>query len=176
MTTTSMNQPKRDRVVVGIDNGLKGGIVALHPVSGILARAPLPLLKYDDKDEVDSQAIIGWAKFWGGDDAIVCIEEPLRHTQSSQAMRSLALNFGRLYGASLMADLQTCRISVKQWQDFMLGKKIPAGKTKEFALRKAKELWPEESWLANRRCRTPHDGMIDAALIARYFIDRHTAP
>jgi len=35
-------------------------------------------------------------------------------------------------------------------------------------LLKARQLWPDETWLASPRCTKPHDGMIDAALIAEY--------
>ena len=50
----------------------------------------------------------------------------------------------------------------------MLGR-VPKGRTKEVALNLANQLEPSENWLANKRCRTPHDGMIDAYLIARYI-------
>jgi hypothetical protein len=49
----------------------------------------------------------------------------------------------------------------------MLGK-VPAGKTKEYALTKARELWPDETFYATARCSTPHTGIVDAALIAEY--------
>lgn len=42
------------------------------------------------------------------------------------------------------------------------------GDTKPRALAKALQLWPGETFLASERCRVPHDGMIDAALIAEY--------
>ncbi len=60
------------------------------------------------------------------------------------------------------------RVSVHKWQKVMLGR-VPKGRTKEVALKLANELEPSENWLANKRCRTPHDGMIDAYLIARYI-------
>ena len=30
------------------------------------------------------------------------------------------------------------------------------------------ELWPDQNWLASPRCRKPHDGMLDSALIAEW--------
>jgi hypothetical protein len=38
-------------------------------------------------------------------------------------------------------------------------------------LAKANELAPDETWLATKRSSTPHDGMVDAFLIARYYLN-----
>jgi hypothetical protein len=53
------------------------------------------------------------------------------------------------------------------WQKVMLPG-CAKGDTKPAALARARQLWPAESWLASPRCSKPHDGMIDAALIAEY--------
>jgi hypothetical protein len=45
---------------------------------------------------------------------------------------------------------------------------VPAGESKKYALAKARELWTNETFYASPRCKTPHDGIVDAALIARY--------
>jgi hypothetical protein len=50
----------------------------------------------------------------------------------------------------------------------MLGR-VPKGKTKEVALMVADKLAPEECWLKSKRASKPHDGLIDAFLIARYI-------
>ena len=63
---------------------------------------------------------------------------------------------------------EVARISVHKWQRAVLGF-IPKGMTKIAALNTAERLAPEENWLKNKRCRTPHDGMIDAYLIAHYY-------
>ena len=41
--------------------------------------------------------------------------------------------------------------------------------TKAYAERVARELVPTENWFATDRSTTPHDGLIDAYLIARYL-------
>jgi hypothetical protein len=46
---------------------------------------------------------------------------------------------------------------------------IPKGKTKQVALETAQNLEPSENWLKNKRCRVPHDGLVDAFLIAHYY-------
>jgi hypothetical protein len=49
---------------------------------------------------------------------------------------------------------------------------IPKGKTKQVALETAQNLEPSENWLKNKRCRVPHDGLVDAFLIAHYYRQR----
>jgi hypothetical protein len=81
----------------------------------------------------------------------------------------MAISFGKLVGMAESHDYENImRVSVHKWQKVMLGK-VPKGRTKEVALNLANQLEPSENWLANKRCRTPHDGMIDAYLIARYI-------
>jgi hypothetical protein len=58
-------------------------------------------------------------------------------------------------------------VQVNDWQPMLLGR-VPKGQTKTYALKAAAGLWPYECWLASTRCTTPHDGMVDAALIAQY--------
>jgi hypothetical protein len=45
---------------------------------------------------------------------------------------------------------------------------IAKGDTKPAALAKAKQLWPEETFLASARSTKPHEGIVDAYLIAEY--------
>ena len=80
----------------------------------------------------------------------------------------MAISFGKLVGMAESNGYPVQRVSVHKWQKKMLGR-MPKGRSKEFALALALSLEPEENWLASKRCRTPHDGMIDAYLIALYI-------
>lgn len=51
----------------------------------------------------------------------------------------------------------------------MLGHLRAPYNTKEAALDVANLLAPDECWLKNERCSKPHDGMVDAFLIAQYI-------
>jgi hypothetical protein len=67
-------------------------------------------------------------------------------------------------------DYQTVRAI--EWQrHFWTKPKMPKGMkfdTKAAALNQAEQLWSGNDWTATERSRKPHDGMIDAALIAEY--------
>jgi hypothetical protein len=153
--------------IIGIDNGLSGGIVALCPESGALIdKTVMPLREFLGKDEADVGEVVRWVSHF--DCRGVGIEEPPKHLNSIQSMRSMCLSFGLIAGALQQGGYAPCRITVQEWQKALLGK-VPQGQTKPAALAKARELWPDEQWLPSRRHRTPHDGMVDAALIARYL-------
>lgn len=153
--------------IVGIDNGISGGLAGIHAGTGQLFGAiPMPVRAVGDKDEPDVDRIIAYVRAFLSPPE-VAIEEPLKHAKSSQAIRSMALCFGLIVGGLEAAGIAVHRIQVNEWQREMLGR-VPVGKTKIYALRKANLLWPDEKWLASARCRVPHDGMVDAALIARY--------
>jgi hypothetical protein len=153
--------------VIGIDIGLSGGLCALCPESGVLlGKAVMPVREFLGTGEADVGEVLRWVAHF--DCRGVGVEEPPKHLNSIQAMRSMAMSFGLIAGALQQGGYAPCRITVREWQKKMLGK-VPQGQTKPAALAKAGELWPEVDWRASPRHRNPHDGMIDAALIARYL-------
>lgn len=162
-------------IVVGIDNGLKGGLCAVdRDTEEIIDYTAMPTYEEGDKTEVCVTGIIKFLSRNGADKLLVAIEEPLKHAKSSQAIRSMSISFGKCVGACNAVHVPVFRIQVKEWQDVELGKRLAKGQTKTAALRKAQQHWPNESWFATSRSRTPHDGIIDAALIARYFLQNKT--
>ena len=80
----------------------------------------------------------------------------------------MSISFGKMIGAFEVTGFRVERVQVRDWQREMLGKKIPKGMTKPLALAYARRRWPDQDWLASTRCKLPHDGIIDAALIALY--------
>ncbi len=166
-------------IVVGIDIGLHGGLCALSEVAGAspIATLPMPLTDVLDGsgkwvEEIDVRAVLDWfvtlqtpaAKFR------VAIEECPPHSRSKGAMRSMAYSYGLLVGMLRTKGIRPTPIPPgnmnRGWQKALLGK-VPKGETKAYALAKAKELWPDEDFIPGR-CRTPHDGIVDAALIAEF--------
>lgn len=155
-------------VIIGIDNGLKGGLCAISSEHGLVIRhTPMPVKDIGNKTEVDVSGLVSWIKDFTGDDVVVAIEEPLKHARSSQAMRSMAISFGKCLGACETIPVSVYRIQVTDWQKKILGR-VAKGQTKARALAVADSIWSGESWLASARSRTPHDGIVDAALIAHY--------
>lgn len=161
----TMSEPT---VVLGIDNGISGGLTAIAVSNGdILLREPMPVTEVSGKSEPCVRGLLRLLDELNRERLVIAIEEPLRHAKSSPAIRSMALCFGKIVGMAETKGIAVERIAVRDWQKSMLGV-VPAKMTKVFALRAANKLWPDEQWLATKRSRVAHDGLVDAALIAEF--------
>jgi len=162
-------------MIIGVDNGIDGGICAISDVDGsLISHTGMPNIERKGKREIDIVGVREWLRDISikEDDTIV-IEEPLKHAKSSQAMRSMGISFGYLCGMVRLMGMEPFCVEVREWQKRTLGR-VPKGQTKVAALKIARQLEPEESWFRNDRCRSPHDGIIDAFLIAKdYFNHEH---
>jgi len=158
-------------IYVGIDNGISGGLAAIsdHPGVDIIAMLPMPVSKARKGNEVNIRAIHLWlSETTGGNlsNAVYVVEEP-GGSKSAKAAASMTGSFHALRGFFETKFLRWERITPKAWQR----KLIPGcktGDTKARALEAAGRIWPHETFLASPRCRVPHDGLIDAALIAEF--------
>lgn len=167
-------------MIIGIDNGLDGGIAILAESNGdVLSSTPMPTMKRNGSREV---CVIGLREYFAekhfSTPPTIVIEEPPNHADRVSTMRSMGISFGKVLGF-LELKFPNSEIIFAQpgnskegWQRAMLGPKIPKGQTKAYAAARAVELWPHWDWLASKRCVKPHDGMVDAALIARWWLDK----
>jgi hypothetical protein len=156
-------------IVIGIDNGISGGLVAISAHHGlIIATTAMPSKKHRARNEVDIFALHLWiVKVCGRvNNAAYIIEEPNNSRNASTAY-SVAASFHALRGYMEAYHADIRRITPQSWQKAMLGK-VPKGETKAFALAKAREIWPDETWLASPRSKVPHEGIVDAFLIAEH--------
>lgn len=156
--------------IIGIDNGLDGALCAVTRNGALVSYTRMPTYARNGKTEVDVVKVNHWCSSFEDDTIILVPEEPLKHAKTSQAMRSMGISYGKLLALAELAEWECRPVEVKDWQKKMLGK-VPKGKTKEYALKVARELLPEETWVPPG-CRVPHDGVVDAFLIARYFLQK----
>lgn len=157
-------------IYIGIDNGVTGALAALSDHPGPpLGMIPMPIAKARKGNEIDVRAVHLWlTEITGGNlsNATYIIEEP-GGSKSAQAAASMAGSFHAMRALFDVKFLRFERITPQSWQKVMLPG-CKTGETKPRALAKARQLWPHETFLAAPRSRVPHDGMIDAALIAEY--------
>jgi hypothetical protein len=118
-------------------------------------------------NEVDAAAVWSFLCMWRLERMTVVLETPGKHSPGAQALCSMWDSYGAIRGVLESRGIRHHRITPQQWQKKMLPG-CAKGDTKPAALAMAKRLWPSENWLASPRCSKPHDGMIDAALIAEY--------
>ena len=155
---------------IGFDNGVSGGIAAISASHGkLISSCPMPISKARKGNEIDVRAVHLWiTETTGGNlsNATYIIEEP-GGSKSSKAACSMAGSFHAIRALLDVKFLRWHRVTPQAWQKEMLPG-CATGDTKPRALAKARQLWPEETWLASSRCKVAHDGMTDAALIAEY--------
>jgi hypothetical protein len=152
---------------IGIDNGLSGGIVAIEKPGEILKAWTMPTRNKTKGNEVDAEMVASFFDQWMRDEITVVLETPGKFSKGVQAISSMWDSYGAVRGVLECRGIRHIRINPQEWQKVMLvGCK--KGDTKPAAMAKARQLWPTEKFLPTPRCSKPHDGMIDAALIAEY--------
>lgn len=159
-------------IYLGIDNGLTGGLVALSDVAGVtpIFLHVMPTRKKSKGNEVNADLVLASIESLHCDvrtDLTVILEIPGKHSPGAQALCSMWDSFGALRAICEVKGIRHHRITPQQWQKAMLPG-CEKGNTKPFAQSVARRLWPAETWLATARSKVPHDGLIDAALIAEY--------
>lgn len=157
----------------GIDNGLDGGIVLLDNVGGIYDALPMPTVKKGKGREVDVEKL----------DRLVSlitkspvnrfvVEEASKHSAGTLALCSTWFTYGSILAVLRCNQARFETVRPQQWQKaFWTRPKMAKGEkfdTKAAALHAAGRIWPSQDWTPTERARKPHDGMIDAALIAEY--------
>lgn len=140
--------------IAGIDPGQRGAIVILENGQII------------DKDLLVNVVPDHWLQRRYV--KLVYIEQA--QTMPKQGIVS-AFNYGRDFGhllGTLSGKFIVNMVAARTWAK-KIHEQAPRSKCpKTRSLWVAKQLWPHETWLASERSRVPHDGLIDAALIALY--------
>lgn len=155
-------------IFIGIDNGLRGGIVALSDHHGPPIGCWVMPLKCKSKgNEVDAYAFQEIIYQFDPTKITVIVETPGKHSPGVMALCSMWDSYGVIRGVLESRGINHRRIMPQAWQRVMLPN-CAKGDTKPAALAKAKQLWPAETWLATNRSTKPHDGLVDAALIAEF--------
>lgn len=155
------------RIYVGVDNGLAGGIAVIQGRK-ILELTVMPtIVGSNDRNEYDILAIIKILEKHRKDSTMII--------EKAHAMPKLgtvqAFSFGKLYG--IMLGL-ACALKIpynivhsRTWQKEMF-RDISSDNTKQASVIIAKQLYPEQSFLASERSKKAHHGLSDSLLIATY--------
>ena len=160
---------------VGIDNGVSGAVAVLNDHGLLIAWTPMPTQRARKGNEIDVVTLAAWLDANTGDKmraAEYAVEEP-GGSKSAAACASMAASFHAIRALLALRGVRWHRVTPREWQRVMLPG-CPAGETKPRALELARRLWPSEQWHATPRCTTPHDGAIDAAIIAEWLRTRTT--
>jgi len=160
--------------VLGIDPGRQGSMVLLD-TQGVIEQHVMPTIgKVLDERAISEIIRKMYAKHIG---LHVYLEEV--HAifgSSAKATFSFGDTCGFLRGVVTAFGIPYSKVQPKTWQAKMfegIPKQWKVGKvkrvdTKRMALLASKRLFPDFNNLATERCTKPHDGLIDALLIAEF--------
>lgn len=147
------------KYIIGIDPGKAGGIAILSLDGRELKYIPMAegfeLADFLDEFKLMHEIVR------------VYIEKSQSMTgNSAKSMFTYGVGFGKILGVLETLKISYDLIPPLKWQRKM----IPGckkGETKKTAYIKAKQLYPHETFVL-AGCRTFHDGIVDAVLIAEY--------
>lgn len=154
------------KIYIGIDNGLSGGIVAIEGPS-IIKSWTMPTRGKTGGNEVDAEMLASFFDQWMRDEITVVLETPGKFSKGVQAISSMWDSYGAARAILECRGFRHHRIPPQRWQKVMTPN-CAKGDTKPAALMRARQLWPDMQWTATPRSTKPHEGLIDAALIAEY--------
>jgi hypothetical protein len=156
----------KTKYFIGIDPGKTGGIAAINKETGQLILHEIPLIG----KELDVVGLVEIINGYTSEPHFFCLENV--HALPGASAGS-SFSFGRTLGAkeailvALKATFQ--KIAPKKWQSVVWegipNMKKPNGKndTKAMSLLAAQRLFPNQKFLKSK------DGLIDAALMAKYL-------
>ena len=118
--------------------------------------------------------------FWSHGTKIkhACLEKAQTYPHDSKPRAfNYGTHYGTIQGILISHSVEYTLVTPKEWQKQMIcsnRSKDP----KERALASANKIFKKTKgyWLASKRCKNAHDGMIDAALIARYCLALNKSP
>lgn len=154
------------KVVIGMDVGKSGGISKLYP-DGKLVNYVIPMLG----KEYDIEAM---TKMLTAEEGEEIVHVGIENVHAIQGRAGATSNFQFGLGKGIMMGLvhalghRYTLVNPKAWQKIAWEGVTKQKDNKQTSLIAAKRLFPGESFLATQRSRVPHDGLVDAALIAYY--------
>lgn len=166
---------------IGIDPGKSGAIVILNNKNSEVIKHVIPCIgTVIDIGAIDS--ILAELIFLKGKDSLHLVIEDVHALYGSSAGATFSFGYvcGVLEGIIHSLSIPHTKVQPKVWQKEMFqgipeirkpntkdGKK-GALETKQMALLAAKRIFPDVDLRATTRSKNPHDGIVDALLMAEY--------
>lgn len=155
---------------VGIDPGVNGGLCLLNATGHIIECVRTPRTK----DGIDVNAMTDLIRDWMKKDLLTIYVENVHAIFGAGAKNTFnfGANLGIIFGVLGALGLQFHLVTPREWQKLLHvdenGEKLIDKDPKKRSLLASRRIFRDFGFLATDRSSVPHDGMIDAALIAEY--------
>lgn len=155
---------KKEKVYAGIDPGKKGALAFIRE-SGITS-FPTPTIG----KEYDKQEMCNIIRNMNDEFDVHVVLENINSHSAKGRQTAFVMGKGVAYWEAFLVafNVPHTMATPQQWQKVMWEGVPKQANTKNTSLLAAKRLFPGESFLASQRSSVPHDGMVDAVLIAEY--------
>lgn len=158
--------------VMGIDPGLDGGIALVYDKPKRLVLEIMPTVPKENGKgrQIDLLKFASLVKSWHPTLAVV-EKQGARPGQGVVSMFTCGMGYGAILGVLNTLDVSVDVIHPRRWQNDLRASYcvLEGGENpKAAALRVAEKAFPGEKFLASPRCKVPHDGLVDAALLAEW--------
>jgi crossover junction endodeoxyribonuclease RuvC len=149
---------------MGIDPGLKGGMAIISP-DGVIIE-PIPTI---DETILDLPELSRWLREWAPEIRMATLEKV--GSMPKQGVASM-FKFGQVFGATeaLLAgfNIPYQLIRPQEWQKEMHQGCVGSLDSKDKSYAAFARLFPNVNALKTDRCRKPHEGMVEALLMAEF--------
>jgi len=158
------------KFIIGIDPGFAGGIAIIDSRGNIIEVVLMPTLKLKSKtgtkSEYDLRKIAGLFEKYPPKMVGLEIQQAFPG-QGAVSMFKKGRGFGLLEGILVGLKAPYTLIKPRSWQAKMFEGQ-PPDDSKSLSKMVAQRIWPEQDFKKSPRCNDAHDGLTDAALIAKY--------
>jgi hypothetical protein len=160
------------RKYIGIDIGKKGAIYMLNEDGTEDWRVAMPMIK-DQVDWHELNAILEPYQMFNG--MVVYEKLGVIFGTSKKTAFSMGEQYGAVRQCCISNNIRYTEVPAKKWQAEMFEGQVNIQKTgktsrdtKAMALVAAKRLFPTVNLLMTKASSVPHDGLVDALLMAEY--------
>ena len=164
---------------LGIDPGLSGGFVVVVGdrirYKMVMPTITLSTIKMDGeeskKTEIDRKGVLSFLQMLPPHSHVVIEKQEAYRGQNIVATGTTHKNYGILLMALTATHFFITETPPDIWQkhfDIVSVKKAAGNTTKEQALKIAEAKYPYTDFRKSKRSHKPHDGIVDASLIANY--------
>ena len=156
-------------MICGIDPGKKGGLCVIDMQGKIV---DLEIVKHT-KDNIDLPSIKCFIKQYKDKVNMFYVERPhaIKLWGVSVSFK-LGLYCGNIEGILAGLEAPYTLVKPKAWQAVMHEGTSPEIPAKERSLQVVQRLVPEQKFMINVQSKKPHDGLVDAFLIAKYGLSK----
>jgi len=160
------------RKYIGIDIGKKGAIYMMNEDGNEEWRVAMPMIK-DQVDWHELNAILEPYQMFNG--MVVYEKLGVIFGTSKKTAFSMGEQYGAVRQCCISNNIRYTEVPAKKWQAEMFEGQVNIQKTgktsrdtKAMALVAAKRLFPTVNLLMTKASSVPHDGLVDALLMAEY--------